>query len=286
MAARAQFALGRWDDAAVLLDRAAGRVAPELAAARVYIHTARCQLELARGRVEAAAGHLAVAREAYAQTVTQPWFATPLFMATAELALLEGNPGAAGAAVAEGLKVAGADPGFAAPLFVLGLRAATAPTGPSGPAPTLTTGRPPRPAGPGPPWPASCGPGWRPPRATARCRHPAPGPWPCSARPSWPGWRAAATPGRGRPRPRPGSGSASPTRPPTPAGARPRRCCSAACPANGWRRRCGPRTGPRANLARPPCWPRSRAWPGGAASTSATASAAPRRRCRPRRWTT
>src|SRR5829696_1389991 len=77
MAARAQFALGRWDDAAVLLDRAAGRVAPELAAARVYIHTARCQLELARGRVEAAAGHLAVAREAYAQTVTQPWFATP-----------------------------------------------------------------------------------------------------------------------------------------------------------------------------------------------------------------
>jgi DNA-binding CsgD family transcriptional regulator/tetratricopeptide (TPR) repeat protein len=124
MAARAQFALGRWDDAAVLLDRAAGRVAPELAAARVYIHTARCQLELGRGRVEAATGHLAVAREAYAQTVTQPWFATPLFMATAELALLDGNPGAAGAAVAEGLKVAGADPGFAAPLFVLGLRAA------------------------------------------------------------------------------------------------------------------------------------------------------------------
>src|SRR5215213_6342989 len=124
MAARAQFALGRWDEAAVLLDRAAGHVAPELAAARVYIHTARCQLELARGRAEAAAGHLAVAREAYAQTVTQPWFATPLFVATAELALLEGDPGAAGGAVAEGLKVAGADPGFAAPLFVLGLRAA------------------------------------------------------------------------------------------------------------------------------------------------------------------
>jgi DNA-binding CsgD family transcriptional regulator/tetratricopeptide (TPR) repeat protein len=124
IAARAQFALGRWDETAVLLDRAAGRVAPELAAARVYIHTARCQLELARGRAEAAAGQLAVAREAYAQTVTQPWFATSLFVATAELALLEGSPGDAGAAVAEGLEVAGADPGFAAPLFVLGLRAA------------------------------------------------------------------------------------------------------------------------------------------------------------------
>jgi DNA-binding CsgD family transcriptional regulator/tetratricopeptide (TPR) repeat protein len=124
MAARSQLALGRWDDAEVLLERAAGRVAPELAAARVYIHSARCQLELARGRAEAAAGHLAVAREAYAQTVTQPWFATPLFVATAELALVEGRPADAGDAVAEGLEVAGADPGFAAPLFALGLRAA------------------------------------------------------------------------------------------------------------------------------------------------------------------
>jgi DNA-binding CsgD family transcriptional regulator/tetratricopeptide (TPR) repeat protein len=124
MAARAQLGLGRWDDAEVLLERAAGRVAPELAAARVYIHSARCQLALARGRAEAAAGHLAVAREAYAQTVTQPWFATPLFVATAELALLEGRLGEAGDAVAAGLAVAGADPGFAAPLFALGLRAA------------------------------------------------------------------------------------------------------------------------------------------------------------------
>jgi DNA-binding CsgD family transcriptional regulator/tetratricopeptide (TPR) repeat protein len=124
MAARARFALGRWDDAEVLLDRAAGRVAPELAAARVYIHAARSQLELARGRADAAAEHLAVAREAYARTVTQPWFATPLFVAAAELALLEGRPGDAGDAVAEGLAVAGADPAFAAPLYALGLRAA------------------------------------------------------------------------------------------------------------------------------------------------------------------
>jgi DNA-binding CsgD family transcriptional regulator len=124
MAARARFALGRWGEAEALLDRAAARVAPELAAARVYIHTARGQLELARGRAEAAAGHLAVAREAYAQTVTQAWFATPLFLATAELALLEGRLGDAGAAVAEGLAVAGVGPGFAAPLCALGLRAA------------------------------------------------------------------------------------------------------------------------------------------------------------------
>jgi DNA-binding CsgD family transcriptional regulator/tetratricopeptide (TPR) repeat protein len=123
-AARALFALGRWDDAEVLLQRAADRVAPELAAARVYIHTARSQLDLARGLAASAAEHLAVAREAYAQTVTQPWFATPLFTATAELAMLEGRLGDADAAVAEGLRVAGADLIFDAPLYALGLRAA------------------------------------------------------------------------------------------------------------------------------------------------------------------
>jgi len=123
-AARALFARGCWDDAEVLLGRAADRVAPELAATRVYIHTARSQLDLARGLADSAAEHLAVAREAYAQTVTQPWFATPLFVATAELALLEGRLGDADAAVAEGLEVAGADLSFAAPLYALGLRAA------------------------------------------------------------------------------------------------------------------------------------------------------------------
>ncbi|MFL6265070.1 MAG: AAA family ATPase [Actinomycetes bacterium] len=123
-AARALFGLGRWDDAEVLLGRAADRVAPELAATWVYIHTARGQLDLARGRAAAAAEHLAVARDAYAQTVTQPWFATPLFVATAELAVLEGRLPDADAAVAEGLRVAGVDPGNAAPLYVLGLRAA------------------------------------------------------------------------------------------------------------------------------------------------------------------
>jgi DNA-binding CsgD family transcriptional regulator/tetratricopeptide (TPR) repeat protein len=123
-AARALFALGRWDEAEALLGRAAARVAPELAAARVYIHSAHGQLDVARGRAEAAAGHLAVAREASAQTVTQPWFATPLCAATAELALLEGRLDDAGAAVAEGLRVARADLNSAAPLYALGLRAA------------------------------------------------------------------------------------------------------------------------------------------------------------------
>ncbi len=123
-AARAQFALGRWDDADLLLHRAADRVAPELAAAHVYIHTAHSQLDLARGRAASAAEHLAVADKAYASTVTQPWFATPLFTATAELAIVEGRLGDAHAAVAEGLRVAGSNLIFGAPLYALGLRAA------------------------------------------------------------------------------------------------------------------------------------------------------------------
>jgi DNA-binding CsgD family transcriptional regulator/tetratricopeptide (TPR) repeat protein len=123
-AARALFALGRWDDADRLLQRAADGVSPELAATRVYIHTAYSRLDLARGRTGSAAQHLALAREAYALTVTQPWFATPLFTATAELAIADGRLAAADAAVADGLAVAGVDVNFGAPLYALGLRAA------------------------------------------------------------------------------------------------------------------------------------------------------------------
>jgi DNA-binding CsgD family transcriptional regulator/tetratricopeptide (TPR) repeat protein len=123
-AGRALFALGRWNEADVLLQRAADRVAPELAAARVSICSAQSELDSARGRASAAAEHLTEARDAYAQTVKQPWFAGPLFAATAELALLEGRLVDADAAVSEGLRVAGSDLGFAAPLYVLGVRAA------------------------------------------------------------------------------------------------------------------------------------------------------------------
>jgi DNA-binding CsgD family transcriptional regulator/tetratricopeptide (TPR) repeat protein len=123
-AGRALFALGRWNEADVLLRRAADRVAPELAAVRVSISSARCELDIARGRASAAAEHLAEARDAYAQTVKQPWFGGPLFVATAELALARGRPTDADAAVAEGLRVAGGDLSFAAPLYALGVRAA------------------------------------------------------------------------------------------------------------------------------------------------------------------
>jgi ATP/maltotriose-dependent transcriptional regulator MalT len=123
-AGRALFALGRWDEADTLLRRAADRVAPELAAARVTICAARGQLDTARGRAESAAQCLSEAGEAYLHTVKQPWFAAPLFVATTELALLEGRLADAGAAVVEGLQVAGGDLAFAAPLYALGVRAA------------------------------------------------------------------------------------------------------------------------------------------------------------------
>jgi predicted ATPase/DNA-binding CsgD family transcriptional regulator len=121
---RALFALGRWDEAEVLLRRAADRAAPELAATRVFICSARSRLEIGRGHLEVAGECLAEAREAYLRTVTQAWFATPLFVATAELALLQGRLDDADRAVAEGLRVATGDLAFAAPLYVIGVRAA------------------------------------------------------------------------------------------------------------------------------------------------------------------
>ena len=71
-----------------------------------------------------AAEYLAEAGEVYLHTVKQPWFAAPLYVATAELALLESRLVDAEAAVAEGLQVASGNLAFAAPLYVLGMRAA------------------------------------------------------------------------------------------------------------------------------------------------------------------
>ena len=86
-AARALFALGRWDDAEAY---AAACIRTDVARAerdaRLRQH-GRAQLDVARGLPESAAELLTVARAAYALTLTQPWIAAPLFAATAELAL-------------------------------------------------------------------------------------------------------------------------------------------------------------------------------------------------------
>ena len=123
-AARTLLALGRWDQAEALLRPAVGRLAPELAATHVYIHTIYAQLDLGRGLAASAAAHLEVAHDAFTQTVTQAWLAGPLFARTAELALLEGRPADASTAVAEGLKLVGLQQHLAASLSTLGLRAA------------------------------------------------------------------------------------------------------------------------------------------------------------------
>jgi ATP/maltotriose-dependent transcriptional regulator MalT len=123
-AGRALFALGRWEEAEVLLRRAADRVAPELVAARVSIRSAQAELNVARGKLSSAAEHLTEARDAYLQTVKQPWFTGPLFVAATELALSQARLAEADAAVNEGLRVAGRDVNFGAPLYVLGVRAA------------------------------------------------------------------------------------------------------------------------------------------------------------------
>jgi DNA-binding CsgD family transcriptional regulator len=123
-AARSLLALGRWAQAEAMLRQAVSRLAPELATTHVYIHTIYSQLDLGRGLADSAAAHLAVAHDAFAQTVTQAWLAGPLSARTAELALLEGRPADASTAVAEGLKLLGLQPHLAASLYTLGLRAA------------------------------------------------------------------------------------------------------------------------------------------------------------------
>jgi DNA-binding CsgD family transcriptional regulator len=123
-AARSLLALGRWAQAEAMLRQAVSRLAPELAATHIYIHTIYAQLDLCRGLVDSAAAHLAVAHDAFAQTVTQAWLGGPLSARTAELALLEGRPADASTAVAEGLKLPGLQPYLAASLYTLGLRAA------------------------------------------------------------------------------------------------------------------------------------------------------------------
>ncbi len=123
-AARSLLALGRWAEAEAMLRQAMSRLAPELAATHVYIHTIYAQLDLGRGLADSAAAHLAVAHGAFAQTATQAWLAGPLFARTAELALLGGRPADASTAVAEGLKLVGLQQHLAASLCTLGLRAA------------------------------------------------------------------------------------------------------------------------------------------------------------------
>jgi DNA-binding CsgD family transcriptional regulator len=123
-AARSLLALGRWAQAEAMLRQAMSRLAPELAATHVYIHTIYAQLDLGRGLADSAAAHLAVAHDASAQTATQAWLAGPLSARTAELALLEGRPADASTAVAEGLKLLGLQQHLAASLCTLGLRAA------------------------------------------------------------------------------------------------------------------------------------------------------------------
>jgi hypothetical protein len=123
-AARSLLALGRWAQAEAMLRQAVSRLAPELAATHIYIHTIYAQLDLCRGLVDSAAAHLAVAHDAFARTVTQAWLGGPLSARTAELALLEGRPADASTAVAEGLRLPGLQPYLAASLYTLGLRAA------------------------------------------------------------------------------------------------------------------------------------------------------------------
>jgi len=123
-AARSLLALGRWAQAEAMLRQAMSRLAPELAATHVYIHTIYAQLDLGRGLADSAAAHLALAHDASAQTAIQAWLAGPLAARTAELALLEGRPADASTAVAEGLKLLGLLPHLAASLYTLGLRAA------------------------------------------------------------------------------------------------------------------------------------------------------------------
>ena len=96
------FLLGRWQEAENLLGSA-----PRLAASPRFghdFHRVRAELATATGRLDQAAAHLQAARQT-SPNFHDPYFVGPLHAALAELAIWQGDPGAAKAVIRDGLQL-------------------------------------------------------------------------------------------------------------------------------------------------------------------------------------
>ncbi|MEA2271927.1 MAG: hypothetical protein QOI98_635 [Solirubrobacteraceae bacterium] len=121
-AADVLFWLGRWEEAAEVLHAAEERNPIEMAA--IDLHQVHAKLHVGRGSYDEAAGHLECARRLMVKTV-DPQYQAELRTREAELALWQGRPADARAAVAAGLRVliGTDDVWFQGPLLWLGVRA-------------------------------------------------------------------------------------------------------------------------------------------------------------------
>jgi DNA-binding CsgD family transcriptional regulator/tetratricopeptide (TPR) repeat protein len=121
-AADVLFGLGRWEEAAAVLHAAGDRNPIEMAA--IDLHQISAKLHVGRGAYDEAVRHLEGARRLMIKTV-DPQYQAELRMREAELALWQGRPAEARAAVAAGLRelIDTDDVWFLGPLLWLGLRA-------------------------------------------------------------------------------------------------------------------------------------------------------------------
>jgi DNA-binding CsgD family transcriptional regulator/tetratricopeptide (TPR) repeat protein len=119
-ATEALVALGRWDQAEQVSREALELAPPD--AAWVNLPLVRAALELGRGDLDAAEALLQAVRRLLPSPIAEAQKAGPLFSGLAELALWRGDPEQARQLVAEGVPLAEANPRYAAPLYVLGVR--------------------------------------------------------------------------------------------------------------------------------------------------------------------
>jgi DNA-binding CsgD family transcriptional regulator/tetratricopeptide (TPR) repeat protein len=124
IAANALFRIGRWDEAAAMVDEAL-TVRPSGAAA-IELRLARCRLLIGQGQFQAAEEDLSLAEGLSTETVA-PRFQIPLLTLRAGLAMWQGQPERARRFVAAGLGIADRDRSddvwVLAPLLWHGLRA-------------------------------------------------------------------------------------------------------------------------------------------------------------------
>jgi DNA-binding CsgD family transcriptional regulator len=119
-ATEALVALGRWDQAERVSRQALEDAPSDIGSVSLLL--ARAALELGLGDLDAAEARLHAVRRLLPGPISEAQMAGPLFAGFAELALWRGDLEQARVLVAEAGPLVEADPGYAAPLYALGMR--------------------------------------------------------------------------------------------------------------------------------------------------------------------